>query len=159
MKDKGEEGSERQRGKWEREEERAMELSGGWEDIGGKWKHPRIFFVKKIRDGFASISMPARFVVVVEIPKWRWERASEKENSSGFVLFRFNSTKWFLLCMGLMFLRFGDFMEFYRVWEQELLREQRWMKFFSPSFFKMVASRRHRGQKVQELLGWFSKNL
>lgn len=38
VKDKGEEGSERQRGKQEREEERAMELSGGWEDIGGKMK-------------------------------------------------------------------------------------------------------------------------
>lgn len=44
-----------------------MELSGGWEETSGKRKHPEIFFVRKIHEGFCSITMQTLFVVVVVV--------------------------------------------------------------------------------------------
>lgn len=46
-KDKEGETTERQRGKRGRREERAMELSGGWEEIGGEMKTSRDLLCEK----------------------------------------------------------------------------------------------------------------
>lgn len=81
--------------------------------------------MKKIRDGFASISMAAHLLLLLLLKSLNEDEREPRRKKTAQVWFCFNDSKWSLLHMVLMFLGFGDFMEFYRVWEQELLREQR----------------------------------
>lgn len=44
-----------------------MELSGGWEEIReGERKHLKIFFVRKIHEGFCSITMQAPLLLLLK---------------------------------------------------------------------------------------------
>lgn len=68
MKDKGEESSERQRGERGRRQGRAMELSGGGGKKSGRENEniPEIFFVRKIHEGFCSITMQAPLLLLLK---------------------------------------------------------------------------------------------